>query len=48
MKEDEMSEELRRIRVLLEPKQTPTPPPSKGMKRGFRDFVSKYNVMGLP
>jgi len=47
MKEDEMLEELRRIRTLLEPKQAPTPPPSKGLRGEFLDFISKYKVMGL-
>jgi len=46
--EDEMLEELKRIRELLEPKPTPPPPPSpKGVINEFRDFLSKYRVMGL-
>ncbi|MGQ9460716.1 MAG: MscL family protein [Candidatus Bathyarchaeaceae archaeon] len=44
-KKDEMLEELRRIRELLEPK--PAPPPSKGLWNEFMDFFSKYKVMGL-
>jgi len=44
-KEDQMLEELRKIRELLEPK--PTPPPPKGMWNEFMDFISKYKVMGL-
>ena len=44
-KEDEMLEELRRIRELLEPK--PAPPPPKGLWSEFIDFFSKYKVMGL-
>jgi large conductance mechanosensitive channel len=44
-KEDEMLEELKRIRTLLEPKPAPTPP--KGMRSEFMDFISKYKVMGL-
>jgi large conductance mechanosensitive channel len=44
-KEDEMLEELKRIRELLKPK--PAPPPPKGMWNEFTDFLSKYRVMGL-
>ncbi|MEM2941571.1 MAG: MscL family protein [Thermoproteota archaeon] len=47
-KEDEMLEELRKIRQLLEPK--PAPPstsPPKGLLNEFKDFLSKYKVMGL-
>jgi large conductance mechanosensitive channel len=47
-KEDEMLEELKRIRTLLEPKPAPaTPPPPKGLLKEFMDFISKYKVMGL-
>jgi len=45
-KEDEMIEELKRIRELLEPKPTPPPPVPKGMWAEFIDFISKYRVMG--
>lgn len=38
-------EELVRIRQLLEPK--PEPPPPKGFSAEFRDFLSKYRVMGM-
>lgn len=44
-KEDQMLEELKRIRGLLEPK--PTPPPPKGLWNEFMEFLSKYKVMGL-
>ena len=44
-KEDKMLEELKRIRELLEPK--PAPPPPKGLRNEFLDFLSKYKVMGL-
>jgi len=44
-KEEEMLEELKRIRALLEPK--PPPPPPKGFKAEFLDFISKYKVLGL-
>jgi len=44
-KDDEMLDELKKIRTLLEPK--PTAPAPKGMWAEFMDFVSKYKVMGL-
>jgi len=44
-KEDEMLEELRKIRTALEPK--PAPPAPKGLWAEFLDFLSKYKVMGL-
>lgn len=46
-KDDEMLEELRQIRKLLEPKPAPTPAPPKGLWKEFMDFLSKYKVMGL-
>lgn len=46
--EDEMLDELKKIRELLEPKPAPPPPPPpKGLINEFRDFLSKYRVMGL-
>ena len=45
MKEEEILEELRRIRALLEPK--PAPPPPRGLWAEFLDFISKYKVMGM-
>jgi hypothetical protein len=48
VKDDEILEELRRIRILLEPKPAPqAPPPKKGLWNEFMDFLSKYKVMGL-
>ena len=44
-KDDEILEELQRIRALLEPK--PAPPPPKGLWAEFMNFLSKYKVMGL-
>lgn len=44
-KEDQMLEELKKIRELLTPK--PAPPAKKGLWNEFVDFVSKYKVMGL-
>lgn len=47
-KDDEMLEELRQIRKLLEPKPAPpAPAPPKGLWAEFMDFLSKYKVMGL-
>jgi large conductance mechanosensitive channel len=47
-KEDPMLKELQRIRELLEPKPAPPPPPpAKGMMNEFKEFLSKYKVMGL-
>jgi len=46
-KEDEMLEELKRIRVLLEPKPSPPAAQPKGMWTEFMDFLSKYKIMGL-
>ena len=45
VKEEEILEELRRIRALLEPK--PAPPPPRGLWAEFLDFISKYKVMGM-
>jgi large conductance mechanosensitive channel len=47
-RDDEILEELRRIRTLLEPKPAPpAQPPKKGLWNEFMDFLSKYRVMGL-
>ncbi len=47
-KDDEMLEELKQIRQLLEPKPAPAaPPPPKGLWKEFIDFLSKYRVMVL-
>ena len=46
-KDDEMLEELKRIRTLLEPKPAPSAPVPKGLWAEFLDFISKYKVMGL-
>ncbi len=48
VKDEEVLEELKKIRVLLEPK--PAPPaatPPKGFWNEFKDFLSKYKVIGL-
>ncbi len=47
-KQDEVLEELRKIRQLLEPKPAPPiPAPPKGFMNEFKDFLSKYRVMGM-
>ena len=46
-KDAEILEELRQIRKLLEPKPAPPPLPPKGLWGEFKDFLSKYKVMGL-
>lgn len=45
---DEMLEELKQIRKLLEPKPAPPPPPPpKGLINEFKEFIKNYKVMGL-
>lgn len=46
-KDDEMLEELRRIRTLLEPKPAPAAAAPKGLWAEFMGFLSKYKVLGL-
>jgi len=46
-KNEEILEELRQIRRLLEPKPAPSPAPVKGLWAEFIDFISKYKVMGI-
>ena len=46
--DDEMLEELKKIRMLLEPKPAPAAPAApKGLWNEFKDFLSKYKVLGL-
>jgi len=47
VKDEEMLEELRKIRALLEPKPAAPALAPKGMWAEFKDFISKYKVMGL-
>ena len=42
-----MLEELRKIRAAVEPKPAPPVVPPKGLVNEFKDFLSKYKVMGL-
>lgn len=44
-KEDEMLAELRKIREAVE--KPPAPPPPKGFWNEFKDFLSKYRILGL-
>ncbi len=43
--ENEMLEELKKIRVLLE--KPPAPAPPEGLWNEFKDFIAKYKVFGL-
>ena len=46
--EQKMLDELRKIREALEPKPAPpAPAPPKGLWNEFKDFLSKYKVLGL-
>jgi len=45
VKDEEMLEELKKIRVLLETK--PPPPPPKGLWAEFKTFLESYKVLGL-
>jgi large conductance mechanosensitive channel len=46
--DEEMLNELKKIRVLLEPKPAaPAPAPPKGLWNEFKDFLGKYKVLGL-
>ena len=46
--DEKMLEELKKIRMLLEPKPAaPAPPPPKGLWAEFKDFIGKYKIMGL-
>ncbi len=44
-KEDEMLAELKKISAALE--KAPPPQPPKGFVNEFKDFLSKYKVLGL-
>ena len=46
--QDDVLEELRKIRQLLEPKPAPPiPAPPKGLINEFKDFLSKFRVIGM-
>ncbi len=44
-KEDQIIEELKKIRAALE--KPPAPEPPKGFVNEFKDFLSKYKILGL-
>ena len=44
-KEDQMLEELKKIREAVE--KAPPPQPPKGLWNEFKDFLSKYKIFGL-
>ena len=47
-KQNEMLDELKKIRELLEHKPSPpTPAKPKGLVNEFKDFLSTYKVMGM-
>jgi len=46
-KDENIIIELQQIRELLTPKLAPPPPPPKGIVNEFKDFISKYKVMGM-
>ncbi len=48
VKDEDILEELKKIRALLEPKPAPpTPPKPKGLWAEFVAFLSAYKVLGL-
>ncbi|MFX0030736.1 MAG: MscL family protein [Candidatus Hermodarchaeota archaeon] len=46
-KEDDMLEELKKIRELLTPKPEPEPEKPKNLAAEFLQFIKKYKVLGL-
>lgn len=46
-KEDDMLEELQKIRELLTPKPEPVPEKPKNLAMEFLDFIKKYKILGL-
>lgn len=44
-KEDEILAELKKISAALE--KAPPPQPPKGLTNEFKDFISKYKILGL-
>ena len=47
VKDEEMLDELKKIRELLAAKPPPPPPPPKGFWNEFKGFIENYKVMGL-
>lgn len=46
-KENDMLEELKKIRELLTPKPEPTPEKPKNLAAEFLQFIKKYKILGL-
>jgi large conductance mechanosensitive channel len=46
-KEDLIIEELKKIREALEKAPAPAPAPPKGLWNEFKDFLSKFKILGL-
>lgn len=46
-KEDEILEELKKIRELLTPAPAPPPEKPKNLAMEFLDFIKKYKILGL-
>ena len=46
-KEDQLIEEVRRIREVVEPKPEPPPEKPKNLWQEFKTFLKQYKVMGL-
>ncbi|MFX1314436.1 MAG: MscL family protein [Promethearchaeota archaeon] len=46
-KENDMLEELKKIRELLTPKPAPEPEKPKNLAQEFLEFIKKYKVLGL-
>jgi large conductance mechanosensitive channel len=46
-KENEMIEELKKIRELLTPKPVPAPEKPKNIAAEFLQFIKKYKILGL-
>ena len=46
-KEDDMLEELKKIRELLTPKPEPAPEKPKNLAMEFLEFIKKYKILGL-
>jgi large conductance mechanosensitive channel len=47
VKDEEMLDELKKIRELLAAKPAPPPSPPKGLWNEFKTFLEKYKVLGL-
>jgi large conductance mechanosensitive channel len=47
VKDEEMLDELKKIRELLTAKPPAPPPPPKGLWAEFKSFIENYKVMGL-